>query len=735
MADRDREALAARQWQAQRRSPERRQASRRRSPERPERSSHAQPQLYHDEGAAAPAPSAPEQSLWAGDSSSAAPTKQAPMTASYAAAAAQAAVAQAAELRTAAAAASPTGEPKPANLDDACLKLDDVLGRVGAALRAVNDQYLDRQAQQPLAEPAAPTAAPAAAAGAGAGRQALEPANAADEEARALAELAGLDSRLGEVQSRAVKAQEEQRRWRQFFMRADVGGRGTAHRDDLLALLSSSGLSITGSASSTSVEMLRQALASSDETVTLQQFMAQIRVATAATDDSPSPRPAYTPAQNAQVTGAATSAAVPSGHSVDGQASYAERAVGPNSAVLPTQPQQAWAAAPQEIAPTVSAVSMVSAPVDGGGGHYGNGAVANAVAAPLARLDLPSEEERDELFRRWDYNGSGALSFAEIDKAVVERYPHFDHKPSLTRAYRAADVNGDGVIKLREFHLLLKYLVYFTDLWDIFDAIDTTHDHRLSYSEFLEAAEKLRLDATAEELEQEFIAMDMRDGGGGFVPFDEFSRWCAQRHIDSGLFDGDNDLADGRGDDGAAVAAPHSAATPPAVGLAREQLQAVLSDERHGSAAYDIEALRLAFAMYCESSGSVGKTKWMTSPKFMRMMRDSGVIRTRHKPSAPEAWGAGGSAAADTTMAGSGSPKRSAAARAARSLGPAGLPKAQVDVIFAKALRIGKQRDGPKGPATMVNGNTLGFDGFVFALHSLAVQLFFPGADLHSVRD
>ena len=60
-------------------------------------------------------------------------------------------------------------------------------------------------------------------------------------------------------------------------MRADVGGRGTAHRDDLLALLSSSGLSITGSASSTSVEMLRQALASSDETVTLQQFMAQIR--------------------------------------------------------------------------------------------------------------------------------------------------------------------------------------------------------------------------------------------------------------------------------------------------------------------------------------------------------------------------------------------------------------------------------------------------------------------------
>ena len=77
-----------------------------------------------------------------------------------------------------------------------------------------------------------------------------------------------------------------------------------------------------------------------------------------------------------------------------------------------------------------------------------------------------------------------------------------------------------------------------------------------------------------------------------------------------------------------------------------------------------------------------------------------------------------------------GSPQRGAAAQ---SLGPAGLPKAQIDVIFAKALRIGKQRDAD-GPPRIVNGNTLGFEGFVFALHSLAVQLFFPGADLDSVR-
>ena len=33
---------------------------------------------------------------------------------------------------------------------------------------------------------------------------------------------------------------------------------------------------------------------------------------------------------------------------------------------------------------------------------------------------MPSKEERDDAFRRMDYNGNGTLSLAEIDKAVVE---------------------------------------------------------------------------------------------------------------------------------------------------------------------------------------------------------------------------------------------------------------------------------------------------------------------------
>jgi Ca2+-binding EF-hand superfamily protein len=233
-------------------------------------------------------------------------------------------------------------------------------------------------------------------------------------------------------------------------------------------------------------------------------------------------------------------------------------------------------------------------------------------------LVLPTQEETDQMFRRWDTSGNGILSLAEIDAAVQSRWPQFDHKPSLMRAYRAADVNNDGLIKRREFHLLFEYLVYFTDLSNVFDEIDSNHDRRLSHHEFVEGCERLGIKATEEELEQEFVAMDMRDGGGGFVLFDEFSIWCARRQIE---------WHHSRQDYPVIV----TTATPPGVSQARDRLQAVLSDEHHPEA-YDIEALRQAFAMYCESSCSIGKTKWMTSPKFMRMMRDSGVIRTRPKP-------------------------------------------------------------------------------------------------------
>ena len=54
--------------------------------------------------------------------------------------------------------------PDPSNLDDACANLDDVLGRVGAALREVNQQYMATAAHAAAAPAAVASPDPVAAA-------------------------------------------------------------------------------------------------------------------------------------------------------------------------------------------------------------------------------------------------------------------------------------------------------------------------------------------------------------------------------------------------------------------------------------------------------------------------------------------------------------------------------------------------------------------------------------------
>lgn len=109
--------------------------------------------------------------------------------------------------------------------------------------------------------------------------------------------------------------------------------------------------------------------------------------------------------------------------------------------------------------------------------------------------------------------------------------PSFDHKPALMRAYHAADVSHDGFIERSEFRKLLRYLVYFNNLWQKFDEIDNDHDRRLDVDEFAHGCGVLGIELSPKQARAEFARCDA--DGAGMVLFGEFCKWAADRHIDA----------------------------------------------------------------------------------------------------------------------------------------------------------------------------------------------------------
>jgi Ca2+-binding EF-hand superfamily protein len=156
---------------------------------------------------------------------------------------------------------------------------------------------------------------------------------------------------------------------------------------------------------------------------------------------------------------------------------------------------------------------------------------APAKLKPRDRLVVPEKAQRVEMFHTMDYNGNGALSLAEIDKAIAECYPEYNHKQSLIRAYEAADTSDDGFIEWREFRKLLHYIVYFNNLWHQFEDIDVDGDRRLDLAEFVSGVKSV---GGIEDLPDDVaLAVEFQRiaEGQGHVLFGEFCTWCARRHV------------------------------------------------------------------------------------------------------------------------------------------------------------------------------------------------------------
>lgn len=134
-----------------------------------------------------------------------------------------------------------------------------------------------------------------------------------------------------------------------------------------------------------------------------------------------------------------------------------------------------------------------------------------------------------EVWQTFDFNGNGFLSLAEIDRAVLEIFPHmFKHKPAILRAYKAADVSRDGYIQFKEFAGLVQLLSFYDDLWNKFLVLDRNGDRRLTFDEFKQGHKLLGLSGGNDaELKRSFDALDTNHGG--FLLFDEFCIFFAKK--------------------------------------------------------------------------------------------------------------------------------------------------------------------------------------------------------------
>ncbi|GBB93054.1 hypothetical protein RclHR1_02100003 [Rhizophagus clarus] len=146
----------------------------------------------------------------------------------------------------------------------------------------------------------------------------------------------------------------------------------------------------------------------------------------------------------------------------------------------------------------------------------------------VVSTDKLDKAEIKKIFNRFDYNGNGILSLAEIDKAVIEIYPHLaEDKPAIMRAYKATDTSQDGFVDFKEFGRLIDLLHYYNNLYQIFKELDIDNDRRIDFNEFKKGHELMGIDVSStKELKKKFDEIDTNHGG--HILFDEFCIYAAK---------------------------------------------------------------------------------------------------------------------------------------------------------------------------------------------------------------
>jgi Ca2+-binding EF-hand superfamily protein len=138
-------------------------------------------------------------------------------------------------------------------------------------------------------------------------------------------------------------------------------------------------------------------------------------------------------------------------------------------------------------------------------------------------------------------NGNGYLSLAEVDRGLLEvvRIPQlFNVKPVIIKAFQASknkvkstNQHGKDYVSQAEFRYLLSYLRQYYEYWVAFERVDKDHDKRVTLTEFKAAVPIMnRWNIKISNPEATFKQIDTNNGG--YILFDEFSRWAIKQNLD-----------------------------------------------------------------------------------------------------------------------------------------------------------------------------------------------------------